>query len=281
MSKDDRGVLYQEHLYLGGTFGDGTFPALSMPQAYGSPHGDEGAPFREGAGLSDLSGTHSVLLSGAPAQAFVEAAFAGRKLAVGECRFEAVLGGDGILMSVPLLARTGDAEYVLWDASERFELLSGWLGFLAGVSQDGFAPYAGLEREDVTGRLVPLLLWGPAAEHVLGDYLSSGSHLPGAGRVCDLALDSIPSVVAEPPVPGGRCLLALVPPTYARTVWRSLLSFNEVAPVGERALVAHAEEALGWLALVEDTDRTKPSRAELERWDLVRAGGDFVGGRAI
>lgn len=275
-----RGELYQEHLYLGGNFGEGVFPSLEMPQRYGTGE-KEGAAFVEGAALADLSGTHSVLVSGTPARAFAEAAFAGRELAVGECAFEAVLGGNGILMSVPLLARTGDAEYVLWDASERFELLSGWIGFLAGVSQDDFAPYAGLEQEDVTGRLVPLLLWGPAAPHVLGDYLAAGESLPTEGHVRDLRLDSISAIVAALPVPDGRCYLVLVPPAYAPTIWRSFLSFNEVSPVGERALVARAQGELGWLGWVEDTDRVKPTRAELQRWGLARHAGNFVGARAL
>lgn len=280
MSDLSENPLYQEHLLLGGSFGDGTFPPLAGPQRYGAEDGEPRA-FLEGAGLTDLSGTHSVLLSGAPAQAFCEAAFAGRRLAVGECAFEAVLGGDGTLMSIPLLARTGDAEYVLWDASGRFELLSGWLGFLADVSQDGYAPYAGLDREDVSGRLVPLLLWGPAAQHVLSDYLEAGVTLPATGHVRDVRLDRIPAVVAAPPVAGGRCYLTLVPPDFARTLWRSFLSFDEVTPVGEAALVSHAEELLGWLPWVEDTDRVVPTRQELERWGLVRQGGGFVGARAI
>lgn len=273
-------VLYQEHLYLGGTFGERAFGSLTMPRRYAS-EGDEDVAFSSGAALSDLSGTSSVLVAGPPAPAFVEAAFSGRRLAVGECAFEAVLGGDGTLMSIPLLARTGDAEYVFWDASGRFELLSGWLGFLADVSQDGYAPYAGLDREDVSGRLVPLLLWGPAAQHVLSDYLEAGVTLPATGHVRDVRLDRIPAVVAAPPVAGGRCYLTLVPPDFARTLWRSFLSFDEVTPVGETALVSHAEELLGWLPWVEDTDRVVPTRQELERWGLVRQGGGFVGARAI
>lgn len=280
MSQQTRGELYQEHLLLGAQFGEGRFPHLALPLRYATGQGEAGA-FSSGAALADLTGTRSLLVSGAPAQAFCEAAFAGRRLAVGECRFEPVLGGDGTLMSVPLLARTGDAEYVLWDASERYELLAGWLEFLAGVSQNGYAPYEGLQREDVTGRLVPLVLWGPGSAHVLGDYLSGGASLPGHGHVHDVRLDRIPAIVAAPPTPDGSCRLVLVPPSYARTIWRSLLSFEEVAPVGQKALVAHAEDQLGWLGWVEDTDKVVPTARELEKWHLARPDGGFVGARAL
>lgn len=280
MSDHAADILYQEHLLLGAQFGEGRFPHLALPQRYGAAQGESGA-FSQGAALSDLTGTRSLLVSGAPAQAFCEAAFAGRRLAVGECRFEPALGGDGTLMSVPLLARTGDSEYVLWDASERYELLASWLEFLAGVSQDGYAPYAGLQREDVTGRLVPLTLWGPGSAHVLEDYLSSGVSLPGRGHVRDVSLDRIPGIVAAPPTADGSCHLVLVPPDYARTIWRSLLSFNEVTPVGEEALVAHAEGQLGWLGWIEDTDKIVPTAAELQRWGLARPDGGFVGARAL
>lgn len=276
----DRGILYQEHLLLGAQFGEGRLPSLCLPQRYGDGAGEAGA-FHDGAALADLSGTRSLLISGTPAQAFCEAAFAGRRLAVGECRFEPALGGDGTLMSVPLLARTGDAEYVLWDASERFELLSGWLEFLAGVSQGGYAPYAGLEREDVTGRLVPLALWGPGASHVLEDYLASGVSLPPEGHVRDVTLDRIPAIAALPPTKDGTCHLVLVPPAQARTLWRSFLSFDEVTPVGAEALVRQAEQELPWLGWVEDTDKVVPTARELEGFGLTRSGGGFVGARAL
>lgn len=273
-------ILYQEHLYLGGSWGDATFDGLSLPLRYSSP-ADEDAAFSSGAALSDLSGMSSLLVSGAPAPAFAEAALSGARLAVGECAFEAVLGGDGTLMSVPLVARTGDAEYVLWDPSDRFELLAGWLRFLSEVSRDGYAPYRGIGLEDVTGRLVPLGLWGPAARHVLSDYVASPSDLPREGRVRDCRLDAIPSVVCCPPAPDGCCHLALVSPEYAVAIWRSLLSFQEVVPTGEEALVRHAEASFGWMPWIEDTDKVMPSRAELSSMGLTRDGSDFVGARAL
>lgn len=273
-------VLYQEHLYLGGTFGDGTFEGLSLPERYATLE-EEVDAFSSAAALSDLSGTNSLLISGGPAQAFAEAAFSGKKLAVGECAFEAVLGGDGTLMSVPLLARTGDAEYVLWDPSARFQLLASWLEFLHGVSKDDYAPYDGVELENVTGRLVPLSLWGPAARHVLGDYVSSSADLPGEGRVRDVRLDSIPTVVAYPPTGDTTNYLLLVPPAYAVTIWRSLLSFHEVSPAGARALVSHLESTCPWMPWMEDTDKVMPARTQLADWGLTRPETDFVGGRAI
>lgn len=274
----NRNVLLKEHLLLGADYDGKSLPSLALPARYGSGSGEDGA-LTSGAGLADLSGMGSLLLSGPPATSFATAAFCGRELAVGECAFEPALGGDATLMSVPLLARTGDAEYALWDATPRFELLGRWVEFLSGVSQDGYAPYEGLSREDVSGRLVPLLLWGPAARHVLGDYVSSPAGLPAAGRVRDVRLDRIPAVVAGVPVGRGNCLLALVPPDRARSLWRSLLSFDEVAPVGELALASHARQALGWLSRVEDTDRLVATRAGLE--GLVRGGTDFVGARAL
>lgn len=200
---------------------------------------------------------------------------------MGEAGFEAVLGGDGTLMSVPLLARTGDAEYVLWDPSSRFALLAGWLEFLAGVSQDGYAPYQGLELENVSGRLVPLSLWGPAAGHVLGDYVRTPSDLPREGRVRDCRLDAIPAVVVRPPSDDGGNNLLLVPPDYAVTIWRSLLSFQEVQPAGEAALVRQLEASYAWMPWLEDTDKVVPSGDELVRMGLTRVDGGFVGARAL
>ena len=72
--------------------------------------------------------------------------------------FECALTGDGSLSSIGLLARSGQNEYVVLDASERSLVLDEWLSIIASVDQNGVAPYAEVSLEDATPLLTPLLL---------------------------------------------------------------------------------------------------------------------------
>lgn len=271
--------LYDEHLLLGGTFA-GNDQLLAMPIHYGDP-ASEHPSFREGCALVDLSGMSAMLVHGAGADSFVHACCAQAPLAVGECGFGAVVTGDGSIASVPLVARTGDTEYLLWDPLERGLMLQPWLGFLAAIEQDGYRPYEGVSVEDVSDALVPLLLWGPHATAVLGDYVRDLAALPAPGTVANVTLDRIETLVAALPgldVPG---YLLLVPPRAARVLWRSLLSFPIVTPVGSTSLASHAQLVYPWMehALLEG--RLELALEQLVAWELARAEADFIGARAL
>lgn len=279
------GKLYQEHLMLDARFGEG-FNGVLVPDSYGYGSGEaEGTAdaFEEGAALADLSGLYTLLVHGDPAPLFTQTAFAGIKLGVGSCAFEAVLAGDGSLTAVPLLARTGQHEYAVWDATPRSGALDAWLGFLAQVSQGGVTPFAGLSCEDVAQKVVPLVLWGRAAQRVLLDYLPKGTPVPVAGEVASLSLDGrIDVLVASIALDGLPCYLMMVPSNQAQVLWRSFLSFNEVAPVGMSALRAHAINAQPWVGqLLQEGERLSFTAQELEEHGLVRAERDFVGARGL
>lgn len=274
-------TLLPEHALLGALMGEpgaSVAPVLSYP---GELAGHDGSG---GAALADLSGSCYLLLSGPDAPLLARSALAGRALGVGEAAFEAVLSGDGGLISVPLALRTGDGELVVLDAGPRGPILHAWLGFLSEVEQGGERPFAGAAVEDASGMLVPLLLAGPEASRVLGDYVSSPADLPEPGRVAPVSLDRISCLVARVPDAGPAReprYLVLVPPVAARVLWRSLLSFPEVDPVG----VGRAGELLlggaPWAGLVSSEDSVRASRGELGGWGLLREEPDFVGARGL
>ena len=275
------GVLAPEHLLLGAQFLTDTGAPCQAVGAYAT----EEAPshIRKGALLADLTGTCYELVSGAASRALVEAACARPCLAVGELGFSACVEGDGSLAAVPLVMRTGDAEYVVVDPTVRGDVSRAWLGFLASVEQDGVAPCADAQLEDASGMLVPLLVMGAAAGHVLSDYLSGCDALPEPGRAANLRLDKIGCIVAHLPLPGAApaAYLVLVPPVSARVLWRSLLSFSEVAPAGLGTLRVALEEILPWGALSASHEHVRVGRSELAAWGLVRDTDDFVGARGL
>ncbi len=260
MSKSE---LHEEHLVLGARMGD--WNGVEAPLAY--PAGDARAALSEGAALVDLSGATMLFSSGEPAEAFAGAVFAGDALSVGECSIQAALVGDGSLAAAPLVARTGEHEYLAFDVSERGETL--------------FAPYAGLDCDDVSGKLVPLALWGAGANAVLSDYAQEGE-LPGLGQVANPALDGrIPTIVSCLELLGATCYLLLVPPAMARVMWRSLLSFESVTPVGVDGARELLREALPWASRLSAGERVELTRAELSGAGLMRDGGGFIGERGL
>lgn len=281
MSAPRMGRLHPEHVLLGARFlgseGAGPLRVASYEREGGAREALEG-----GALLCDLTGATYLLVHGTGAAWLAEAALAGRALAVGEVAFEAVLAGDGGLVGVPLALRTGDTELVLLDASARAGMLAPWLGSLCGLEMEGQRIFPDVEVEDATPMLVPLLLAGARARQVLEDYVPSPGDLPRPGRAVSTHLDAIACVVAAVSVPGApEAFCLLVPPPSARALWRSLLSFTEVSPVGHEALGDLMGGILPWGGLVTDTGAARASRAELLGWGLARPGGGHVGERGL
>lgn len=274
------GVLQGEHELLGATFETTLDDAPAVVQTYLN----EQVPAWSGdaATLTDLSGGAYLLVSGPEAESLMGLALAGRRLEVGETRFSASLSGSGETISVPLALRTGDNEFVVIDPTPRGHALSGWLRFLAGMEQGGVRPFPNTTVEDASSMLVPLLLVGGAAPAVLGDYVHGGESLPVPGRVSQIRLDSFVSVVAGIPLPGGvPAYLVLVSPPAARPIWRSLLSFTEVHPVGHRALAARLSKTLPWGARLDASGPVTLARGELAEWGLLRPEADFIGARGL
>lgn len=279
MSETRAGVLHEEHALLGASFAPSETTGLLSVRSYAREA--EGAPAAGEAWLTDLTGATYLLVSGSDAEPLAYAAFAGTTLPVGGCAFSATLSGDGSLLSIPLVARCGDTEFVVIDPTPRGEALFAWTGLLAHAESDGVRAFPLVSTCDASDMLVPLALCGPVAEHVLSDYLH-GASLPAPGQVRQLRLDAIDVVVVRPGAPLAQdVLVVLVPPARARVLWRSLLSFTEVSPVGVPALAGLLAGALPWGELLRGTGPEHVSRDRLARWGLVRDGGDFVGGRAL
>lgn len=269
-------TLYTEHLVLGATFDeDGRVSGYSAEVDI-----ELAREASAGAYVADISNITALLFSGADAVPFAEAAFAGKKLEVGECSFEAVLTGDGGVASVPLLARTGTSEYVAFDITPRSAVLEAWLSFLSNVNQNGYAPYEHMETEDVTGSHVVLAMWGPAAHHVLSDYTHTDA-LPKTGEIRSCTLDNIACIVTCIPLGDASCYMLLVPPRQCVALWRSFLSFTEVEPVGTLALEALLAVRLPWFLNLQSTDTLRMPARNLRDAGILRTMPDFVGARGI
>ena len=276
MSEQKRSILHTELEYLGAQFSTST-EGFSLAQSF---YGEK--PLEEAlkdCALIDLSGIGYTLVSGTSAQNFVEAVFAGKQLEVGETSFECALTGDGSLSSISLLARSGQNEYVVLDASERSLILDEWLSIIASVEQNGVAPYAEVSLEDATPLLTPLLLAGKKTKKVLMDYLGE-QKLPEDSKLCNLMLDqTIPALVANVSTKKVPAYLVMVPPVHTVILFRSLLSFETVHPLGHKQLIEGLKTYLPWFSELASNTKVVVAKDKLEGWGLLRASDDFIGAR--
>ena len=276
MSEQKRSILHTELEYLGAQFSTST-EGFNLAQSF---YGEK--PLEEAlkdCALIDLSGIGYTLVSGTSAQNFVEAVFAGKQLEVGETSFECALTGDGSLSSIGLLARSGQNEYVVLDASERSLVLDEWLSIIASVEQNGVAPYAEVSLEDATPLLTPLLLAGKKTKKVLMDYLGE-QRLPEDSKLCNLMLDqTIPVLVANVSTKKVPAYLVMVPPVHTVILFRSLLSFETVHPLGHKQLIEGLKTYLPWFSELASNTKVEVAKDKLEGWGLLRASDDFIGAR--
>ena len=276
MSEQKRSILHTELEYLGAQFSTST-EGFNLAQSF---YGEK--PFEEAlkdCALVDLSGISYTLVSGTVAQNFVEAVFAGEQLEVGETSFECTLTGDGSLSSIGLLARSGQNEYVVLDASERSLVLEEWLSIIASVEQNGVAPYAEVSLEDATPLLTPLLLAGKKAKKVLMDYLGE-QQLPEDSKLCNLMLDqTIPALIANISTKKVPAYLVMVPPVHTVILFRSLLSFERVHPLGHKQLIEGLTTYLPWFSELASNTKVVLAKDKLEGWGLIRTSADFIGAR--
>lgn len=276
MSEQKRSILHTELEYLGAQFSTST-EGFNLAQSF---YGEK--PLEEAlkdCALIDLSGIGYTLVSGTSAQNFVEAVFAGKQLEVGETSFECALTGDGSLSSIGLLARSGQNEYVVLDASGRSLVLDEWLSIIASVKQNGVAPYAEVSLEDATPLLTPLLLAGKKAKKVLMDYLGE-QQLPEDSKLCNLMLDqTIPALVANVSTKKVPAYLVMVPPVHTVILFRSLLSFETVHPLGHKQLIEGLKTYLPWFSELASNTKVVVAKDKLEGWGLLRASDDFIGAR--
>lgn len=202
------GVLYEEHEFLGASFVNKN--GWCSVASYAGEKTD-GEAF-----LADLTGTPYLLLSGPAAPDVAARAVGAPAPAVGRC---VVLdGGEGAC----ILARCGDTELVFL----------GGMGDELGTKLVQFSRSSGAELMDATSMLTPLVLAGPAAQGILGDYLKGEAKLPAPGEVAQMVLDGTIPAVAVGAAPNDFVLL--VQPARARVLWRSFLSFTEVTPIAPR-----------------------------------------------
>ena len=275
--------LKPEHEILGARLDD----ALECVIDYGDIE-DEMAALAGEQAVVDLHSLRMLLVSGADAEYFMQCACATQMLFVGQNAFTAIFDSDGMLLGCPLIMRTGDHEFLLFDRGVQFENILDWLCALASAKQQGQSLFAGVEVQEQTGALYPMVLCGPGAKDILNDYLEDKNSLEYPGMTASLKLDQIDAIgsrlALEYPV-----YLLLVPPAMARTLFRSFLSFKELKTAGFTSYWKYLSNGECEFLKLFNTDEELNDAAEDHKFDpkkfekrgLVRPDKNFIGARAI
>lgn len=276
MAEQTRSILHTELEYLGAQFSTSTEGFEFATSFFGEKPLETAL---KDCALIDLSGSSYALISGNPSQNFVETVFAGKKLKVGESSFEVALIGDGSLASIALLARSGQNEYVFLDTSDRGETLIEWCSVISQVEQNGVTPYQGISLENATPLLTPLLLVGKKAKKILEDYLGNQT-LPEEFTLKNLMLDqTIPALIANVTTRKIPAYLVMIPPMHTTILFRSLLSFEEIHPIGHNQFIKGLKNHLPWFSQLEYSTKVVIAKDKLEGWNLLRSSNDFIGAR--
>ncbi len=240
---------------------------------------------KEGQAVVDLHSYRMLLISGESAEYFMQCACATQMLFVRQNAFTAVFDSDGRLLGCPLIMRTGDHEFLLFDQGIQFENILDWFKALASAKQEEQLLFEGLNIEEKTGFLYPLVLCGPGSKNILNDYLEDKQALEFPGMTEALKLDKIDTIASrlalEYPV-----YLLLVPPTMARTLFRSFLSFKQLDTVGYETFWKFlSDEECSFLKLfipVQEGEKAKIFNLdEFKDRGLIRADSTYIGARVI
>ncbi len=251
---------------------------------YGNPE-QELEALKSGQAVVDLHGYRMLLVEGVTAEYFMQCACATQMLFVGQNAFTAVFDSDGRLLGCPLIMRTGDQEFLLFDRGIQFENILDWFMALVAAKQEGELLFNGVSVSEKTGALYPLALCGPGSKVILNDYLEDKQALEFPGITSSLKLDKIETIASrlamEYPV-----YLLLVPPTMARTLFRSFLSFKQLDTVGFDTFWKFLSEGeCSFLQLFTPDEGNQSSKLfdlnEFKDRGLVRSDATYIGARVI
>lgn len=145
------------------------------------------------------------------------------------------------------IVRSGEHEFMLLSRYDQTERLYAWLSEFADVegqgeqaedAEDGdVSPDQYIELSDETGSMCALAFSGPLANGILHEMerastVGDSMGIPESGYLRFLRLDNMPVLTYHASAAAQDRYLLLTSVSYSRSLWRSILSFPEVTPVG-------------------------------------------------
>jgi len=267
----NRTPLYDEHLALGARM----VPCVGweMPLWY-SGIIEEHRAVRRSAGVLDLCHMAEFRVFGFSAFDFLQHMLTNdlHQIAeLGQAQRTLMLDEAGHIIDDLVVYHTGDLEYMMVGNADNRASDLAWL--------QERAP-ADLEVVDESDRTALIGLQGPDSLGIIAELAGEGWRAPGPFRIAESMLDTIPALVARTGFTGEDGVQIVSGARHAAALWRVILSFPEVMPVGVGARETLRLEA-GYRLHGRDIDRTvDPVSAGLDTFvPLAKAG--YVGAQAV
>jgi glycine cleavage system T protein (aminomethyltransferase) len=266
-----RTPLYEEHLALGAHMTP--FKGWEMPAQY-SGIIEEHQAVRDSAGVFDLCYAAELRVFGFSAFDFLQRMLTNDLHAIaelGQAQHTLMLDDDGHIIDDPVVYHTGDLEYMIVADGGGRETDLAWL--VEHAPKD-------LEIADESDRTALIALEGPEALRIVSELAGEGWQPPARLAIAEAMLGTIPALIARTGCTGEDGVEMVTGARHAAALWRAILSFPEVTPVGLLARDVLRLEA-GHPSYGVDIDRTvDPVSAGLDRL-VPRDKRGFVGAETL
>lgn len=243
----------------------------------------------------DISRLGKIHVSGASAPEFIRVMTTVEPWRVetpGQAARALVLNGEGEILDLIMIARTGEQEFLLIGNAEPAAELVEWLQAHAKLADnEGVLVFEDIEIQDSTAPVAALALYGPEAQMVL-DELSAGdvSEELGDKSIALVTIGKLPVMVLRwpwlnasaqdmPLVLEGEVFELYFSAQVVEEFKTILLGFAELDPESYDEYVDRRQKAHTWFGAAEDAAYLKPETAGLLA--LLRTDHDFVGAKAL
>ena len=266
-----RTALYGEHVALGARMVP--FAGWEMPVQYEGII-DEHRAVRRSAGVFDVGHMAEFRVFGFGAFDYLQGVLTNdlsRISELGRAQYTLMLDDDGHIIDDLIVYHSGDLEYLIIANASNHEVDFAWLTARRPAE---------VELVDESSRTSLIALQGPSALRIVKELAGERWEAPSRFTICEATLDTVPALVARTGYTGEDGVEILTSTSTAPRLWRAILSFTEVSPIGLGARDTLRLE-MGYPLYGNDMDRTiDPISAGLG-WVVPKSKTDYVGAAAI
>jgi aminomethyltransferase len=264
-------ALYQEHVSLGARMVP--FAGWEMPVQYAGIIEEHNA-VRRAAGVFDVGHMAEFRVFGFGAFDFLQRVLTndlGRISDLGQAQYTLMLDHDGRIIDDLIVYHSGDLEYLIIANASNHEVDAEWLA--------SHCP-AEVELADESLRTSLIALQGPAALEIVRELAGDAWEAPSRFTLCEATLDTVPALVARTGYTGEDGVEILTSTTAAPRLWRAILSFGNVSPVGLGARDTLRLE-MGYPLYGSDMDRTNDPVSAGLGWVVPKEKRGYIGADAV
>jgi aminomethyltransferase len=190
---------------------------------------------------------------------------------VGQAQYTLLCDEEGHVIDDLIVYHTGDIEYMIIANAANRAVDWAWI--------DAHLPDT-VERADESDRTGLIALLGPKALAVISELAGPDFEVPARFHVAGADLDGAPALIARTGYTGEDGVEIVCRADHAAAIWRLLLSFPEVCPVGLGARDTLRLE-VGYMLYGNDMDRTIDPISAGIGWAVAMGKGDFIGREPI